>query len=265
MPLATASAIARVFPYIDSKTTMAFMPTSILLASNLLARAGAGYGLRSRSRRLVDLSRIATATQQLRGIRAEPGYQASHRPLGRKSLASCLWAHDIALIAREGGNMGSGLLRSPVRWLGRRSAVLLLGLTAIGLVAGGLAWLAGAKGAADTFWLIAAAAGLAYALWSAVDSVRHGRLGVDVIALLALAGAVAVREFLAAAVISVMLASGRALEEWAAVGDLLLVASGDVVPVDGTVASAAAVLDESALTGEAQPVEHARGDRLRSG
>jgi cation transport ATPase len=30
----------------------------------------------------------------------------------------------------------------------------------------------------------------------------------------------------------------------------LLVASGDVVPVDGTVPSDAAVLDESALTGE---------------
>ena len=196
--------------------------------------------------------------------------------------------------------MGSGLFRSPVRWLGRRSAVLLLGLTAIGLAAGGLAWLAGAKGAADTFWLIAAAAGLAYALWSAVDAVRRGRLGVDVIALLALAGAVAVREYLAAAVISVMLASGRTLEAWAAlrarrdlsalldraprtarryregtveivpledvaVGDLLLVASGDVVPVDGTVASDAAVLDESALTGEARPAEHARGDGLRSG
>ena len=123
---------------------------------------------------------------------------------------------------------------------------------------------------------------------------------MDVIALLALAGAVAVRELLAAAVISVMLASGRALEAWAAlrarqdlsalldraprtarryrdgsveivpldtvaVGDLLLVAAGDVVPVDGTVASAAAVLDESALTGEAQPAEHARGDGVRSG
>ena len=45
---------------------------------------------------------------------------------------------------------------------------------------------------------------------------RRGRIGVDVIALLALAGALAVGELLAAAVISVMLASGRALEAWAA-------------------------------------------------
>jgi len=186
------------------------------------------------------------------------------------------------------------------RWLRQRSAVLLLTVTAAGLAAGGLAWLAGARGAADACWLVSAAFGLAYALWSAADGIRRGRLGVDVIALLALAGAVAVRELLAAAVISVMLASGRTLEAWAALrarhdlsalldraprtarryrdgnvevvpledvaaGDLLLVASGDVVPVDGAVAADAAVLDESALTGEARPAEHMRGDQVRSG
>jgi heavy metal translocating P-type ATPase len=215
-------------------------------------------------------------------------------------------ARGFALILRQCGNM-SALLRSAAAaaaaaagWLGRRSAVLLLVMTAAGLAAGGAAWLAGASGVADGCWLASAGLGLAYALWSAVDSVRHGRLGVDVIALLALAGAVAVRELLAAAVISLMLASGRALETWAALrarhdlsalldraprtarryrdgsvetvpldavaaGDLLLVASGDVVPVDGTVASAAAVLDESALTGEARPAERIRGDQVRSG
>jgi heavy metal translocating P-type ATPase len=196
--------------------------------------------------------------------------------------------------------MGSGFLRSAAGWLGRRSAVLLLAVTAAGLAAGGLAWLTGAAAVADGCWLASAAVGLGYALWSAADGIRRGRLGVDVIALLALAGAVAVREFLAAAVISVMLTSGRTLEAWAAlrarhdlsalldraprtarryrgdgvetvplddiaVGDMLLVASGDVVPVDGTVASAAAVLDESALTGEARPAEHTRGDEVRSG
>jgi heavy metal translocating P-type ATPase len=190
--------------------------------------------------------------------------------------------------------------RSVAAWLGRRSAALLLGATAAGLAAGGMARLAGAGSVADGWWLTAAVFGLGYALWSAADSIRRGRLGVDVIALLALAGAVAVRELLAAAVISVMLASGRALEAWAAlrarhdlsalldraprtarryrdgtveivpldavaVGDLLLVASGDVVPVDGAVASAAAVLDESALTGEARPAERTRGDSVRSG
>jgi len=50
-----------------------------------------------------------------------------------------------------------------------------------------------------------------------------------------------------------------------AAGDVLLVAAGEVVPVDGTLTTGAAVLDESALTGEALPVEHVRGDSLRSG
>ena len=44
-----------------------------------------------------------------------------------------------------------------------------------------------------------------------------------------------------------------------AVGDRLLVGSGEVVPVDGRLLSAA-VLDESALTGEALPVERAAGE-----
>ena len=185
-------------------------------------------------------------------------------------------------------------------WLARRAALQLLVVTAAGTAAGGVAWLAGAGRTADVLWLGVAICGLAYACWVAVASIAHGRLSVDVIALLALAGAIAVDELLAAAVISVMLASGRALEDWAAyrarhdlsallaraprtarryrngsvetvpldqvvAGDLLLVAAGDVVPVDGTLAATAAVLDESALTGEALPVQHRRGDALRSG
>ena len=185
-------------------------------------------------------------------------------------------------------------------WLGRRAALLLLVATALGLAAGGLARLAGAGAVADAAWLATAAVGLGYALWSTADSILRGRLGVDVIALLALGGAVVVGELLAAAVISVMLTSGRFLEAWSAerarhdlntllaraprtarryrggsletvpleeiaIGDVLLVASGDVLPVDGMVASGVAVLDESALTGEARPAEHGPGQAVRSG
>ena len=196
--------------------------------------------------------------------------------------------------------MGVTFVRGARAWLVRRSALLLLVVTTAGLVAGGVAWLAGAGEAADAAWLATAACGLAYAFWVAAAGIAHGRLSVDVIAFLALAGAIAVDELLAAAVISVMLTSGRALEAWAAyrarhdlsallaraprtgrryrdgsletvpldqiaAGDLLLVAAGDVVPVDGTLVAGVAMLDESALTGEALPVEHVRGDMLRSG
>ena len=47
--------------------------------------------------------------------------------------------------------------------------------------------------------------------------------------------------------------------------DVLLVKPGEVVPVDGLITSEAAVLDESALTGESRPSERARGNTVRSG
>jgi magnesium-transporting ATPase (P-type) len=136
-------------------------------------------------------------------------------------------------------------------------------------------------------------------VWVGVAA-RGGRVGVDVIALAALLGAIAVDELFAGAVITVMLTTGRALEGWAAgraerelhallehrplvahryeggelverslesivVGDILLVQPGEVVPVDGTVHTGVAVLDESALTGEALPVQRSVGDAVRSG
>jgi heavy metal translocating P-type ATPase len=48
-------------------------------------------------------------------------------------------------------------------------------------------------------------------------------------------------------------------------GDRLLIRQGDVVPVDGTVASDAAFVDTSALTGESLPVRLARGSDAMSG
>jgi cation transport ATPase len=101
-------------------------------------------------------------------------------------------------------------------WLARHVAAMLLAVTVCGLATGGVLRLSGAIGAADAAWLAVGACGAAYALWAMADSLRRRRVGVDVIALLALGGAIAVGELLAAAVISVMLASGRALEGWAA-------------------------------------------------
>ena len=112
--------------------------------------------------------------------------------------------------------MTVSVARGTRAWLARRAALLLFLVTAAGLAAGGAAWLAGAGQAADVVWLGVGVCGVAYACWVAVAAIARGRLSVDVIALLALAGAIAVGELLAAAVISVMLASGRALEDWAA-------------------------------------------------
>jgi heavy metal translocating P-type ATPase len=191
-------------------------------------------------------------------------------------------------------------LRRVPAWLAPRAAAAMLAVTVTGLAAGAAAHLAGAGHAGDAAWLVTGAAGAAYAVAEMAAALRRGQFGVDVIAVAALVGALAVREFLAAAVISVMLASGRSLEAWAAgraqrdlrallarapttarryrgdklevvplaqitPGDMVMVSPGEVVPVDGTLAGTGAVLDESALTGEALPVTRAPGEEVRSG
>lgn len=176
---------------------------------------------------------------------------------------------------------------------------VLIGGTAL-LAAGGALHLAGGPAAGDVLWGVVGAVG---AVWSAAlvaDALRGGRIGVDAIAVVAIVGALLVAEFFAAALITLMLATGRLLEDRAAgraraeltalvgrapvdarryrdgeleavpvadvrPGDLLLVRSGDIVPVDGRVEGDAAVLDESALTGEAAPVSRPAGDGVRSG
>lgn len=182
----------------------------------------------------------------------------------------------------------------------RSEPMLLVGTVGL-LVAGGLAMAAGQRTVADACWLASAVIALVPALWWVVVALRHRRVGVDLIAVLALVGTAVVHEYLAGALIAVMLASGRALEGAAerrasrdlralleraprvarrrlgdevavvpvddvVVGDLLVVAPGEVVPVDGDVAgSVCAVLDESVLTGEPEFVERPVGDRVRSG
>jgi heavy metal translocating P-type ATPase len=193
-------------------------------------------------------------------------------------------------------DVGSGRSLAWPTW--SRSYVPVL-VTALCLVVGGILELAGASEAAHGVWGAGGALGAVYAAWAVVGSLRRGRLGVDVIALLALVGALLVGEYLAAAVIGVMVASGRALEAWAASrarrdlhallaraprsarrrsgaaletvaldavgpGDLLLVGSGELVPVDGIMVTPG-VLDESALTGEPVAVERETGEAVRSG
>ena len=178
--------------------------------------------------------------------------------------------------------------------------LLFLGFVTAGLACGGVLYIGGLEGAADAVWVATTVAGVVPAASWVLDAARHRRLGVDLIALLALIGTLVVGEYFAGAVIAVMLASGRTLEARAAArarrelrllleraprvvhryvdgeltsppiddvrpGDLLMVQPGEVVPVDGLVERDIAVLDESALTGEPLPVERAVGDAVRSG
>ena len=85
-------------------------------------------------------------------------------------------------------------------------------LTVGALVAGGLAWLTGWHAAADACWIAGTSVALAPAVLWVLAALRRGRAGVDLIAVLSLVGTLLVGEYLAGALIAVMLAGGRALE-----------------------------------------------------
>ncbi len=192
-----------------------------------------------------------------------------------------------------------------MRW--RRRVPTLFFLASAGLLGGGaVVAVAGLRTGSDawteaarTLWLAATVLGLAASCWTTARALLARRASVDVVAVLALAGALWVDEAFAGAMITFMLASGQLLEARAAAradrdlrllvertprtarrrgassvdvvpvehvarGDVLLVGTGEVVPVDGRVLGPAS-LDESALTGEPMPVEHPPGDDVRSG
>ena len=89
---------------------------------------------------------------------------------------------------------------------------LLPAAAATGLIAGGVLELAGAHAPASAIWAATTLALLVPLTVSVGRSLIRGDVGVDAIALLAMAGALALGEYLAGAVIAMMLAGGNALE-----------------------------------------------------
>jgi len=177
----------------------------------------------------------------------------------------------------------------------------LLALGALGaLAAGALLHVLGHPTAGGAVWAASTAVILVPLSISVAGSLFRRDVGVDAIALVAIASALAFGQYLAGAVIALMLAGGNALEEYATrragseltrllermprvahrrrhseieevpveeirAGDVVVIRAGEVVAVDGVVATAGAVLDESALTGEPLPVRRKAGDAVRSG
>jgi cation transport ATPase len=93
--------------------------------------------------------------------------------------------------------------------------VLLLAVAVAGLAGGIWARLAGAGQFGDRVLTLIVAVGLVPLTVSVARALVRREPGVDVIALLAMAGALALGEVLAGAVIAVMLVSGRLLETYA--------------------------------------------------
>lgn len=180
-------------------------------------------------------------------------------------------------------------------------ARLLAGLAIVAIAAGGLLHLLGSGDVGDAVWAGAVAL-LAAELAGEVGwtmFVEH-HMGVDTIALVAMVGALVLGEELAGVVVGLMFSGGAALEDIAStrarrelsalierapkvvtlrvgdelrqtpveqvrVGDVVVVRTGEVVPVDGVLVGGDAVLDTSTLSGEPLPVTLRAGARVLSG
>jgi heavy metal translocating P-type ATPase len=177
---------------------------------------------------------------------------------------------------------------------------LLAILAAGGLAGGFVARWAGLAVWPDAIWAAVTVPVLLALVAEIVTSLRRGDVGLDVVAGLSMTAALVFGEELAAAIVALMYAGGRLLEAYAErrarremtallsrvprtavrhrdgqleevpldlilAGDRLLIRQGDVVPVDGAVVQGVAVLDQSALTGEAMPVTLRPSEAVLSG
>jgi heavy metal translocating P-type ATPase len=149
-------------------------------------------------------------------------------------------------------------------------------------------------------WFLSGIVGVIPAIIWLLKDLRAHTMGSDVLAILSISGALFTDELLAAAVISLMLATGRVLESWAegqaerelksllsrmprvahrvssngnieeilldqiAIGEKILVRSGEITATDG-VLTGPATLDESALTGEPLPISRNEGENISGG
>ncbi|GIX14694.1 MAG: hypothetical protein KatS3mg118_2653 [Paracoccaceae bacterium] len=176
----------------------------------------------------------------------------------------------------------------------------LIALALAGLALGAALAALGRGDGARIAWTLGVLPVLAALAFDILRGLLRGETGLDIVAALSMTAALAVGETLAAAVVAVMYAGGSFLEAHAAgrarremeallaraprsatrrhgdgleevpldavgPGDVLVIMQGDILPVDGTIASASALLDMSALTGESLPVRLPRGAEAPSG
>ena len=206
-----------------------------------------------------------------------------------------------AAVGGARGQRNPGLLRRALGWLIEHRARVLAGIAALSIVGGGLLYVAGERTAGREVWAAAVAllaAELAFEVVRTVIVDHH--MGVDTIALVAMVGALALGEEFAGVIVGLMFSGGAALEDIASTrarreltaliqrapkvaqlrvgdqleqvpvaqvrtGDVVVVRTGEVVPVDGTVVGSEAVVDKSTLSGEPLPVTIAAGMPVLSG
>lgn len=181
-----------------------------------------------------------------------------------------------------------------------RLKTALLFIALLGLVTGLGLWMAGQAEPAALVWSIGVLPVLVALVIEIIRSLLKGQVGLDIVAALSMSAALLFGEALAASVVALMYSGGTFLEGFAegraqremrdllsrvartatvkrddrleevdldqiVPGDLLLIRQGDVAPVDGTLETAEAMLDQSALTGESMPIRVMRHMEVMSG
>lgn len=181
---------------------------------------------------------------------------------------------------------------------GRHAVLVVVAVT--GLALGTALWVSGSEEMAGWAWAMATAPVLVALFAQIATALMRGDVGLDLVAALSMSAALIFGEHLAANVVALMYAGGQLLEAYAegrarhemqallgrvartamryddgslieiditslAQGDRLLIRQGEVLPVDGRVSARPAVLDTSALTGEAVPQHIAIGTEALSG
>ncbi len=176
----------------------------------------------------------------------------------------------------------------------------LIFIAVLGLALGTLAYTSDQGRLAHWIWAAATVPVVVALAVSIARDLLLGRMGVDAIAFLSMTAALALGQSLAGIVVAIMYAGGTVLEDFAIaraernlkslvdrapriahrrvdqivedvpieevrIGDAIVIRAGEVIPVDGLVASPIAVIDESALTGEPIPVTRQDGETARSG
>lgn len=149
-------------------------------------------------------------------------------------------------------------------------------------------------------YLAAALAGSLYIWWSAIQGIRERDFTADIPVSFATAAALIIGQYSAAAVVAVLLLLGGMLEEFVSaragnaldslakllpdrvtvrrngedrvvalsevrIADLVLIRSGERLPVDGVVAQGTASINQAAITGESVAVEKSPGDPVFAG
>lgn len=152
----------------------------------------------------------------------------------------------------------------------------------------------------DIFYIVAIAVGLGYLLWKSWQSLRMRKYSLDYIAILAMATSLGLKQFIAGAIISLMIVVSESLEEYGSAraektlkdlvermpknalvkegestksvplqevrdGQVIVIRPKELIPLDGFLASAKGLVSEANLTGEMEPAVYAAGEFIKSG